>query len=91
MIGVAIGIVPKSFLISLAVWLVVYLSTFIVALASIGFAAALPILSFVMKEATLTDRIFMMIMAGFIVYAHRSNIRKILKKEEPRFVLWRKK
>ena len=91
MIGVAIGIVPKSFLISLAVWLVIYLSTFIVALASIWFAVALPILSFAMKEATLTDRIFMMIMAGFIVYAHRSNIRRILKKEEPKLVLWRKK
>jgi len=90
-IGVAIGIVPKSFLISLAVWVVVYLSTFIVALASIGFAVALPIFGFVMNEASLTDRIFMVIMAGLIIYAHRSNIKRILKKEEAKFILWRRK
>ncbi len=90
-IGVAIGIVPKSFLISLAVWVVVYLSTFIVALASIGFAVALPIFGFVMNEATLTDRIFMVTMAGFIIYAHRSNIKRILKKEEAKFILWTRK
>lgn len=90
-IGVAIGIVPKSFLISLAVWVVVYLSTFIVALASIGFAVALPIFAFVMNEATLTDRIFMVIIAGLIIYAHRSNIKRILKKEEAKFILWRRK
>ena len=90
-IGVGIGIVPKSFLISLAVWIIVYLSTHIVALASIGFAVALPIISFILKEGYLIDRIFLMIMAVIIIYAHRSNIKRILKKEEPKYIIWRKK
>ncbi|MGB3342212.1 MAG: glycerol-3-phosphate acyltransferase [bacterium] len=90
-IGVGIGIVPRSFLISLAVWIAVYLSTYIVAMASIGFAVTLPIISFIIEDASFTDRIFLMIIAVIIIYAHRSNIKRIIKKEEPKYVLWRKK
>lgn len=90
-IGVGIGIVPKSFLLSIAVWIIIYLSTYIVALASIGFAIALPIISFFFKEAFMIDRIFLMIMALLIIYAHRSNIKRIFKKEEPKYIIWRKK
>jgi len=90
-IGVGTGIVPKSFLISLAVWIAVYLSTYIVAVASMGFAVSLPIISFIIKDASFTDRIFLMIIAVLIIYAHRSNIKRIIKKEEPKYILWRKK
>ena len=90
-IGVGIGIVPRSFLISLAAWIVIYLMTYIVALASIGFAITLPLISLIIKEATFIDRIFLIIMAGLIIFAHRSNIRRIIRKEEPKYILWRKK
>lgn len=89
-IGVAIGLVPKSFLISLVCWITVYLITYLVALASISFAVVLPIITVVLHESTLLDRILIIIMALLIVYAHRSNIRRLLKKEEPRIVLWKK-
>lgn len=89
-IGVAIGLVPKSFIISLAGWIAVYLLTYIVALASISFAVVLPIITFVLHESALLDRILILIMALLIVYAHRSNIRRLVKKEEPKIVLWRK-
>ncbi len=90
-IGVAIGIVPKSFTISLAIWIAVYLTTFTVALASISFAVVLPILTIVLHEAVLLDRIFIIIMALLIIYAHRSNIRRLINKEEPKTILWRKR
>ncbi|MCK4453269.1 glycerol-3-phosphate acyltransferase, partial [candidate division WOR-3 bacterium] len=90
-IGVAIGLMPKSFVISLAAWIIVYLATYIIALASISFAITLPIITTILQEAELIDRIFMLIMALLIIYAHRSNIKRIIKKEEPRTVLWRKK
>ncbi len=89
-IGVAIGLVPKSFIISLAGWIVVYLLTYIVALASISFAVALPIVTFVLHESALLDRILIIIMALLIVYAHHSNIKRLLNKEEPKIVLWRR-
>ncbi len=89
-IGVAIGLVPKSFLISLVCWITVYLITYLVALASISFAVVLLIITVILHEATLLERILIIIMALLIVYAHRSNIRRLLKKEEPRMVLWKK-
>jgi glycerol-3-phosphate acyltransferase PlsY len=90
-IGVSIGLVPRSFLLSLGVWILVYLITYIVALASISFAVFLPVISFIIKEACLSDRIFLIIMGVLIIYAHRSNIKRLLKKEEPRYILWRRK
>ncbi len=90
-IGVAIGLMPKSFVISLAAWIIVYLTTYIIALASISFAVTLPIITTILQEAELIDRIFILIMALLIIYAHRSNIKRIIKKEEPRTILWRKK
>lgn len=90
-IGVAIGLMPKSFVISLAAWIIVYLATYIIALASISFAVTLPIITTILQEAELIDRIFILIMALLIIYAHRSNIKRIIKKEEPRTILWRKK
>ena len=90
-IGVAIGLMPKSFVISLAAWIIVYLATYIIALASISFAITLPIITTILQEAEFIDRIFILIMALLIIYAHRSNIKRIIKKEEPRTILWRKK
>ncbi len=90
-IGVAIGLMPKSFVISLAAWIIVYLATYIIALASISFAITLPIITTILQEAELIDRIFILIMALLIIYAHRSNIKRIIKKEEPRTIPWRKK
>jgi glycerol-3-phosphate acyltransferase PlsY len=90
-IGVAIGLMPKSFVISLAAWIIVYLATYTIALASISFAIVLPVITTILGEAELIDRIFILIMALLIIYAHRSNIKRIIKKEEPRTVLWRKK
>lgn len=90
-IGVGIGIVPRSFLVSLAVWIAVYLSTYLVALASIMFALALPVISFLFNEASVADRIFLLIMGALIIYAHRSNIKRMIKKEEPKYIIWRKK
>ena len=89
-IGVVISLVPKSFIISLLCWIIVYLITYIVALASISFAFVLPIITIVLRESALLDRILIIIMALLIVYAHRSNIKRLLKKEEPKIVLWKK-
>jgi glycerol-3-phosphate acyltransferase PlsY len=89
-IGVAFGLVPKSFVVSFAVWLVIYLTTFIVALASMSLAIALPLMAIVFHEAELIDRLLIVIMALVILFAHRSNVKRIIRKEEPKTVLWRR-
>ncbi|UCD19313.1 MAG: glycerol-3-phosphate 1-O-acyltransferase PlsY [candidate division WOR-3 bacterium] len=89
-IGVAIALATKSFAISLAIWLLVYLSTFIVSLASICFAICMPLSIILLNEGTQWDRILFLLIAIVVIYAHRTNIMRLLHKNEPRTVLWRK-
>lgn len=91
MFGAAIGLIPKSFLLSLIIWVIVYLTTYLVSLASIIFAAALPLVTIVLQDGKFIDRIFVIIVALFVIYAHRSNIRRLFKGEEPKTILWKKK
>jgi len=90
-IGCALGLTARSFLIGLGAWLVVYIASFYVALASIILAVALPVAAFILREGTLLDRILIALLGLLIIYAHRTNIRRIFWGEEPRTVLWKKK
>lgn len=89
-IGVALALMPRSFCIAMVVWLVVYFVTSIVSLASLAFALALALLSFILIEATLFDRIFIIVMALFVFVAHRSNIKRLLRGQEPKTNIWRR-
>jgi glycerol-3-phosphate acyltransferase PlsY len=90
-IGCALGLTVKSFLAGLGAWLAIYLITFFVSLASIILAVALPVAAFILHEGTLLDRILIALLGLLIIFAHRTNIKRILKGEEPRTVLWKKK
>lgn len=89
-IGVTCALMPRSFIISLIVWITVYFATSIVSLASIVFATVLVIISFIFSEATLLDRVFIALMSLIIIVAHRSNIIRLLQGTEPRTRIWRK-
>lgn len=90
-IGVAAALALRSFLLALGIWLVVYLSTLIVSLASIAFALALPLWAFLLRDGDPWDRILFLVMAGVIILAHRANIGRLLERKEPRTVLWRRR
>jgi glycerol-3-phosphate acyltransferase PlsY len=91
MIGVALGLVPRAFLISLGVWLGVYLVTLLVSVASLSLAIALPVVAFLLAEGNLLDRAFLVLLGILIIIAHRSNIRRLLHGLEPRTKLWEKR
>ena len=88
-IGVTIGILPLSFIISLGLWLLVYFSTFLVSLASISFGLLLPIMSFVLHEGTRMTRVYVILISILIIFAHRANIRRLIHGSEPKTYLWR--
>ncbi len=90
-IGVSLGILPVSFTLSLALWIIIYLSTFIVSLASLGFALSVPLLSFIIKEGLPSERIFIILIALLIFFAHRTNIKRLFEGTEPKTYLWRTK
>ena len=90
-IGVAIALMAKSFAFALGVWLVVYLLTFLVSLASISFAIALPAFAILLGDGAAGDRILFILIAILIIYAHRTNIKRLMNRKEPKTVIWRRK
>ncbi len=89
-IGVLLSIFPVTFLIALAVWVVVYLITFYVSLASISFAAVLTVIYGVSAQNTLVNKVSVAIIAIMILLSHLPNIRRLIKGTEPKTYIWRK-
>lgn len=84
--GAFLGLAPWGFLVALGVWLGVVFTTRIVSLASLAAAATLPIsLLFLPHRGGATLLLFTLVLAAFVVWAHRANIRRLLKGEENRF------
>lgn len=84
--GVFLALAPAAALAALGVWLVLTFSTRIVAVGSVGAAAALPALVAVFPHRGGKGLVgFTVALAVFVIWAHRSNIRRILRGEENRF------
>lgn len=90
-IGVAFGLVPRSFAISIGIWLIVYLTTLFVSIASLCLAITLPAAAFVINDGTLLDRLFLVLLGILIIIAHRANIERLMHGMEPKTRLWRKR
>lgn len=90
-VGVALGVTPKSFLLAIAVWLIIYLATFIVSLASLCLAIVLPVIIIILKEANTMARILMIAICILIIVAHYKNIKRLINGTEPRTIFWKKK
>jgi glycerol-3-phosphate acyltransferase PlsY len=90
-IGVASALMIKSFALALGIWLIIYLTTFLVSLASACFAIALPILSILLGEGTTGDRVLFILIAILVIYAHRANIKRLINRKEPKTIFWRRK
>ncbi|MBE0432739.1 glycerol-3-phosphate 1-O-acyltransferase PlsY [candidate division WOR-3 bacterium] len=90
-IGVAVALTARSFLLALGIWLLVYLSTLLVSLASMCFAVALPLLAFILRDGNTWDRLLFIFIAALVIYAHRANIGRLINRKEPRTILWRRR
>ncbi len=82
--GVFTALAPWATLVGLVVWLVTVSLTRIVSLGSLLAAVALPIAVYLTGE----PRVELWLASGlalFVIYAHRSNIARLLRGEENRF------
>ncbi len=84
--GVFLALAPTALLVALVVWLAVVATSGYVSLGSILAAVALP------PAVMLTPHrgggavtLFALGLAGFVIWAHRSNIRRLARGEESRF------
>lgn len=82
--GVFLALAPTAVLAGLAVWLLLVFTTGYVSLASITAAVVLPVAVLIVQGA---NPIFYLALAlaAFVIYAHRSNVRRLLRGEEHRF------
>ena len=90
-IGVAVSLATRSFALSLGIWLLVYLATMLVSLASLCFSVALPFFSFILRDGTLADRLLFILIAIMVFFAHRRNIGRLIRGREAKTILWRRK
>ncbi len=82
--GVFLALAPLAALVGVLVWGVLVFSTRIVSLASIAAALALPLAVYASQGTTPVFWVSVSL-AAFVIYAHRSNIRRLLRGEEHRF------
>ena len=84
--GAFLALAPWATLVALGAWIGAVFLTRIVSVASLGAAVALPLaLLFLPHKGGPTLLVFTVALAVFVFWAHRSNIRRLLKGEEHRF------
>jgi glycerol-3-phosphate acyltransferase PlsY len=83
--GVVLGIAPTAALMSVLVWGALVFATGIVSVASMSAAIAFPLAVWVLTPERTTLVYTGAGIAGFIVFSHRSNIRRLWRGTEPRF------
>ncbi len=85
LVGIIFILFPEAFLLCLAVFLIVFLTTRYVSLASLSAAVALPIVVIFLKDITLMPKIvFAILIALFVPITHLNNIRRLISGKENR-------
>lgn len=91
-LGIVIGINPLAALICLLLFLVVFVLSKYVSLGAITAAMAFPFVSyFVLKQDARIMIIFTIVLSFLVILAHRRNISRLLKGEENKMNLLKKK
>ena len=88
-IGVAAVIAPLVLLVSLAVWLIVFIPTNYVSLGSLAFGMALPVSALIFDQSFYVVILFVIICL-MNTYKHRENIKRLLKREENKTFIFKK-
>ncbi|MDE6432526.1 MAG: glycerol-3-phosphate 1-O-acyltransferase PlsY [Opitutales bacterium] len=78
-------LMPSTLIIGILIWYVIFHATRFVSLASLFFAASLPVAAFAFGYPQ-SDVIFSMFICGMIFWRHRENIRRLYNGSEYRFV-----
>ena len=83
--GVFGALAPAAIVITLIVWLAVLLTSGYMSLASLAGAAALPLAVAIIAGVKSPVFAVSVLVAAFVFWTHRSNIRRLRRGEEPRF------
>lgn len=91
--GVLLGVAPASVGVGFAAWLLLFLTSRYVAVASIGAAIAVPVSAWLLYLADrgMTLPIVLTLLGAIAVWRHRSNIQRLAAGTEHRFAFGKKK
>ncbi len=90
-LGVIIGIQPFAAMICIVLFLIVFIVSNYVSLGAITASMAFPVLIFfVFKEQSVYLRVFSIVLAITVIYAHKKNIGRLLKGEENKMNLFKR-
>ena len=84
--GVLIALVPLSLLIILGIWMIMFVLTRYVSLASVFASFALPLAAWLTGES-LTMIVITAMLAALAIYKHKANIQRLLNGTEHRILL----
>lgn len=90
MLGIVIGLFIKIIPLVLAVFIVVFILSHYVSLSSMSAAVSFPIFYvgrclFMHEKIDIVQMIFAILVAIFIIWTHRKNIKRLINREEPKF------
>lgn len=85
--GVLVAVAPVATLAGVGAWLVLLLATRIVSVASMSAAVIAAVVVWIrpLPEGAEALRIFAVLLAAFVVWSHRANLRRLVRGEENRF------
>ena len=83
--GVALALTPTSFVAGIGIFAIILFAFSYVSFASISFSIALPILTIIFAKNDWTIFFFALFAGIVIILTHRSNIQRLLKKQESKF------
>lgn len=88
-VGVTAVLAPIPLLISLLIWLAIFIPTNYVSLGSLAFGVSLPICAVILNESFYIV-IFCVIICLLNTYKHKENIKRLIKRVENKTILFRK-
>ncbi len=91
LVGIIIIIFSEVFLICLGIFLLVFLTSKYVSLASLTAGVSLPVVAVLVQDEILMPKLFFAVaVALFVPITHRNNIRRLLRGEENRIIFKKK-
>ncbi len=84
--GVYAAIAPTALLVGVVAWIAIFALTRFVSVGSMGAALVLPLAVYLTPHAGGDSVVwFTVALAAFVIWAHRSNVGRLLRREEPAF------
>lgn len=89
-LGIIIGIQPLSAAICFGAFLIVFTISKFVSLGAIVASVCFPVIVYVLQPESIEMQVFSLVLGTAVIFAHRKNIKRLIKGEESKMNLFKK-